>query len=413
MSGQRWLNIGIVLLLILIEGLFVAAEISLVSLRESQVRAMAETGRRGAIVARLVSDPNRFLAAVQIGVTSTALLSSAFGAVTLSGEAKHFLVATAGARGWPAPSGIVGVTLIISFVTLVVGELAPEAAGPAAPRGRGQAVRAAAEPAGRRLPSGHLAAVEVDQRRSCGCSAATRTPAASRSAEEELRGLVAAHESLSSRRAPPDRRRLRRRRALDRRGHGAAHRRGVPRRRDDGEQGGQARRRLRRTSATRSIGRDQDDVLGLVHIRDLLLGDPRSEPRPHRRRRWPARSRRCPAPSGCSRRCRRCAARATTWPSSSTSTAARTASSRSRTSSRRSSATSATRAARRPRTSRGGFSGGIVELDGKENLDEVAEVSGLELPEGPYATLGGYVMAELGRLPQLHDRVRTTGSCST
>ena len=96
MTGQTLLNIGIVLLLIVIEGVFVAAEIALVSLRESQVRALAETGRRGAAVARLVSDPNRFLAAVQIGVTSTALLSSAFGAVTLSEEAKNFLVR----HGW-------------------------------------------------------------------------------------------------------------------------------------------------------------------------------------------------------------------------------------------------------------------------------------------------------------------------
>jgi putative hemolysin len=55
------------------------------------------------------------------------------------------------------------------------------------------------------------------------------------------------------------------------------------------------------------------------------------------------------------------------------------------------------------------LTGGVVELDGKENLDEVAEVSGLALPEGPYATLGGYVMAELGRLPRLHDRVTHDG----
>ena len=55
------------------------------------------------------------------------------------------------------------------------------------------------------------------------------------------------------------------------------------------------------------------------------------------------------------------------------------------------------------------LSGGVVELDGKENLDEVAEITGLELPEGPYATLGGWVMAELGRLPQTHDRVTHEG----
>ena len=50
-----------------------------VSLRDSQVRRIADPGRRGAAVARLVSDPNRFLAVVQIGVTLTALLSSAYG----------------------------------------------------------------------------------------------------------------------------------------------------------------------------------------------------------------------------------------------------------------------------------------------------------------------------------------------
>ena len=59
------------------------------------------------------------------------------------------------------------------------------------------------------------------------------------------------------------------------------------------------------------------------------------------------------------------------------------------------------------------LAGGDVEVDGKLNLDEVEEISGLELPEGPYATLGGYVMAELGRLPKTgdvieHDGVRLT-----
>src|SRR5579875_4044198 len=125
--GHTLLNIGIVLLLILIEGLFVAAEISLVSLRESQTHALAETGRRGMIVAKLTADPNRFLAAVQIGVTSTALLSSAFGAVTLSEEAKRALVHNTGfGSGAASAIGIIGVTLLISFVTLVLGELAPK-----------------------------------------------------------------------------------------------------------------------------------------------------------------------------------------------------------------------------------------------------------------------------------------------
>ncbi|HEY7009821.1 MAG TPA: CNNM domain-containing protein, partial [Jatrophihabitantaceae bacterium] len=126
MAGATLLNIGIVLVLILIEALFVAAEIALVSLREGQVRSLAESGRRGAAVARLTADPNRFLAAVQIGVTSTALLSSAFGAVTLSDSAKDFLVDHGLGDTLAAVIGVVGVTLIITFVTLVVGELAPK-----------------------------------------------------------------------------------------------------------------------------------------------------------------------------------------------------------------------------------------------------------------------------------------------
>src|SRR3954464_6500501 len=118
---------AIVLALILIEGLFVASEIALVSLRDSQVRRIAEHGRRGAAVAKLVSDPNRLLAVVQIGVTLTALLSSAYGAVALPGSAKDALVEHAGmSDGLAGFIGVVGVTLVISYVTLVIGELAPK-----------------------------------------------------------------------------------------------------------------------------------------------------------------------------------------------------------------------------------------------------------------------------------------------
>src|SRR5207237_8676743 len=83
-SMKVGLDIAVVLLLVLIEAVFVATEISLVSLRDSQVRGLAAKGRRGAAVARLTADPNRFLAGVQIGVTLTSLLSSAYGAVPLS-----------------------------------------------------------------------------------------------------------------------------------------------------------------------------------------------------------------------------------------------------------------------------------------------------------------------------------------
>src|SRR3712207_1688489 len=87
-----WLNIVMVFVFVLIGGVFSGAEIALVSLRESQVRAMAETGRRGLAVQKLLSDPNRFLAAVQVGVTFAGFFSAAFGASTLSQPFAAWLV---------------------------------------------------------------------------------------------------------------------------------------------------------------------------------------------------------------------------------------------------------------------------------------------------------------------------------
>ncbi|MFC7590041.1 CNNM domain-containing protein [Nonomuraea antimicrobica] len=79
-------NIALVLLFILIGGFFAAAEMAMVSLRESQVRKLSRLGRRGERVAKLARDPNRFLSAVQIGVTVATMLSAAFGADRLGAQ---------------------------------------------------------------------------------------------------------------------------------------------------------------------------------------------------------------------------------------------------------------------------------------------------------------------------------------
>jgi putative hemolysin len=73
-----WLSIAVVLVLILVEALFAASELALVSLREGQIQALASKGRRGERIAALAADPNRDLSAVQTGVTTTSLLASAF-----------------------------------------------------------------------------------------------------------------------------------------------------------------------------------------------------------------------------------------------------------------------------------------------------------------------------------------------
>jgi putative hemolysin len=123
-------EIALVLLFIVIGGTFNAAEISMISLRESQVVRLAATrGRRGQRLEALVSDPNRFLAAVQIGVTVATMLSSALGAATVSERVSGWLIEQGMRPSAAAPVALVGVTLIISFFSLVLGELAPKRLG--------------------------------------------------------------------------------------------------------------------------------------------------------------------------------------------------------------------------------------------------------------------------------------------
>ena len=88
------LNILLILLLVVIGGVFVAAEFALVSLRESQVSQLANRGKRGQLVAKLTSNPNRFLSAVQVGVTLSGFLAAAFGADRLSDDLAPLLMTT-------------------------------------------------------------------------------------------------------------------------------------------------------------------------------------------------------------------------------------------------------------------------------------------------------------------------------
>ncbi|MGI3783433.1 MAG: hemolysin family protein, partial [Janthinobacterium lividum] len=114
----------VVLLLILISGVFVAAEMSLVSLRDSQVKQMAHRGRRGKAVARLNENPNRFLSAVQIGVTLTGFLSAAFGGATLEAAVSPLLIRWfAWSEQVASTVALIVITVLIAYVSIVLGEL--------------------------------------------------------------------------------------------------------------------------------------------------------------------------------------------------------------------------------------------------------------------------------------------------
>jgi putative hemolysin len=120
------LDILVVVVIVCIGGFFSGSEMALVSLREGQVRALAKRGKRGQRTARLASDPTRFFSAVQIGVTLATLVSGAYGAATLAGFLKTWLVRQHVSAGWASALSFVIVTVCITFVSLVLGELAPK-----------------------------------------------------------------------------------------------------------------------------------------------------------------------------------------------------------------------------------------------------------------------------------------------
>ncbi len=124
--GTLFADLALVAGLILLAALFVAAEIALISLRESQIRQIAGRGKRGARVAKLAENPNRFLAAAQVGVTVCGFLSAALGAEKLGGYVIPWLESKGLSTGLSTTLSIIGVTLVIAYFSLVFGELVPK-----------------------------------------------------------------------------------------------------------------------------------------------------------------------------------------------------------------------------------------------------------------------------------------------
>jgi putative hemolysin len=123
------IQIIVVLVIICVGGFFAASEMALVSLREGQIRALGKRGRRGQKTARLAQDPNRFFSAVQIGVTLATLVSGASGAEKLASAFQSWLVKQHLSPGWAGPVSFLVVTIVITFFSLILGELAPKRIG--------------------------------------------------------------------------------------------------------------------------------------------------------------------------------------------------------------------------------------------------------------------------------------------
>ena len=121
------LQLLVVLLLVLIEAVFVAAEISLVSLRHSRIDQLIDEGQRGASrVRRLVQDPARFLAVAQIGVTFVGFLASAYAAVNLGDRLAVVLRDVPIVKDVAAGVALLTVTILMSLFFIIFGELVPK-----------------------------------------------------------------------------------------------------------------------------------------------------------------------------------------------------------------------------------------------------------------------------------------------
>lgn len=119
-------NIALVLLFVLIGGVFAGTEMAIVNLRESQVKQLEESGTRGERTAELVRDPNQFLSAVQIGVTVAGFFSSAYGASTIAPSLAPVLEDVGVPAGTASTVALIGMTLVIAYLSLVFGELVPK-----------------------------------------------------------------------------------------------------------------------------------------------------------------------------------------------------------------------------------------------------------------------------------------------
>ncbi|MGE0817629.1 MAG: hemolysin family protein [Candidatus Nanopelagicales bacterium] len=402
------LNLGVVLVFTLVGGFFAAAEIALVSLRESQVqRIVSERGKRGRRLADLVEDPNRFLAAVQVGVTMAGFLSAGFGASRMSPQVAPIFVGWGMSQGAADAVAFVLVTVLLVYISLVLGELTPKRIALQRAEGIAVAVAGIVDWLARiSRPFIWLLSRSTDLL----VRVLGGDPTANREeiSEDELRGILASQASLT-----PQEREL-----IDdvfEAGEREVREVMVPRTEVDFIDASTPAYKAARVVASMPHSRypvyrdSQDDVVGFVHIRDIL--DPSISDRGIRVGELardvlmlPGSKRVLPAMFEMRSAGAHLAIVVDEY---------------------------------------GGTAGivtledlveelvgdirdeydleeppehkvaGVMDVDGLLNLEDFGDEVGFELPEGPYETVAGFVMAELGHLPEVGESVDVDGRTLT
>ncbi|CAJ36478.1 hemolysin family protein [Methanocella arvoryzae] len=120
----------IVVFLIILNGLFAMAEIAIVSSRKARLQQLANEGDKNAKVALdLAMAPGDFLSTIQVGITLIGVLAGAFGGATIAEDFVPYISAVPALAPYAGSIAIVSVVLIITFLTIVIGELVPKRIG--------------------------------------------------------------------------------------------------------------------------------------------------------------------------------------------------------------------------------------------------------------------------------------------
>jgi putative hemolysin len=124
---MKWVEAGIILALILLNGFFAGSELALFSARKARLRARAEGGSRGARVAlKLLDDPTRLLSSVQIGITLVGILTGVYSGAVFAEHLARILEHIAWLAPYAEQAAFAMVVALVTYLSLILGELVPK-----------------------------------------------------------------------------------------------------------------------------------------------------------------------------------------------------------------------------------------------------------------------------------------------